>query len=86
MLSTSPLIDRFASFGWDAVEVDGHDRAAMLGAAAAPRDSRPRALLCRTVFGKGVSFMEGRIAWHYLPMSDEQYQAAIAELEASECG
>jgi len=86
VLSTSPLIDRFASFGWDAIEVDGHDRAAILGAAAAPGDSRPRVLLCRTVFGKGVSFMEGRIAWHYLPMSDEQYQAAIAELGASECG
>ncbi len=86
VLSTSPLIDRFSSFGWDTVEVDGHDRAAMLDAAIAPRDSRPRVLLCRTVFGKGVSFMEGRIEWHYLPMSDHLYQAAVTELEASECG
>lgn len=86
VLSPSPLIDRFSSFGWDAFEVDGHDRAAMLAAVAAPRHGRPRVLLCRTVFGKGVSFMEGQIKWHYLPMSDEQYRAAISELEAGECG
>ena len=85
VLSTTPLIDRFRSFGWDSVEVDGHDHAAMLGAATAPQGSRPRALLCRTVFGRGVSFMEGRIKWHYLPMSDDQYKAAIVELEANEC-
>jgi transketolase len=85
VLSTAPLSARFASFGWDAVEVDGHDRAAMRAAAMAPRDGRPRVLLCGTVFGKGVSFMESRIEWHYLPMSDEQYRQAIAELEASAC-
>jgi transketolase len=85
VLSMSPLIDRFSSFNWDAVEVDGHDRAAMLAAATAPRDGRPRVLLCRTVFGKGVSFMERQIKWHYLPMSDEQYRVAMAELGASEC-
>jgi transketolase len=39
-------------------------------------------LIARTTFGKGVSYMEGRIAWHYLPMSDEQYRQALAELEA----
>jgi transketolase len=86
VLSTSPLIDRFSSFNWDAVEVDGHDRAAMLAAAAMPRDGRPRVLLCRTVFGKGVSFMERQIKWHYLPMSDDEYRTAMAELGASECG
>jgi transketolase len=85
VLSTAPLLERFASFDWDAVEVDGHDRTAMLDAATAPRDGRPRVLLCRTVFGKGVSFMEGQIKWHYLPMSDEQYRQATAELEARAC-
>jgi transketolase len=85
VLSTAPLSARFASFGWDATDVDGHDRAAMRAAATAPRDGRPRVLLCRTVFGKGVSFMESRIEWHYLPMSDAQYRQAIAELEATAC-
>jgi transketolase len=85
VLSTAPLMDRFASFNWDARELDGHDRAAMLAAAGAPRDGRPRVLLCGTVFGKGVSFMQGKIEWHYLPMSDEQYRMALAELEADAC-
>jgi transketolase len=85
VMSTAPLLDRFASFDWDAVEVDGHERAALRSAATAPRDGRPRVILCRTVFGKGVSFMHGQIKWHYLPMSEEQYRAAIAELEASAC-
>jgi transketolase len=85
VLSTAPLLDRFASFDWDAVEVDGHDRAAMHAAACAPRDGRPRVLLCATVFGKGVSFMERKIEWHYLPMSAEQYRVAFAELEAAGC-
>jgi transketolase len=86
VLSTAPLSARFASFGWDTAEVDGHDRTAMHAAATAPRDGRPRVLLCQTVFGKGVSFMQSRIEWHYLPMSDEQYRQAIAELEAGACG
>jgi transketolase len=38
-------------------------------------------VLARTTFGKGVSFMEGRIEWHYLPMSEDQYRRALAELE-----
>jgi transketolase len=42
-------------------------------------------LLCGTVFGHGVSFMHGQIAWHYLPLSEQQYRAAIAELEAGAC-
>jgi transketolase len=86
VLSTAPLVDRFASFDWDARVVDGHDRAAMCVAAGAPRDGRPRVLLCATVFGKGVSFMQGRIEWHYLPLSDEQYRLALAELGAGPCG
>jgi transketolase len=85
VLSTAGLADRFMSFGWDAVEVNGHDGAAMLAAATAPRNARPRVLICRTTFGKGVSFMESQIKWHYLPMSDDQYRAAMAELEASGC-
>ena len=44
---------------------------------------RPQVLLARTIFGKGVSFMEQRIEWHYLPMSDDEYDRARAELSAS---
>jgi transketolase len=43
-------------------------------------DERPHVLLAHTVFGRGVSFMEGVIAWHYLPMSDEHYAMALSEV------
>jgi transketolase len=85
VLSLAPMVDRFRAFGWNAIEVDGHDRCAMCAAVTAARDDRPRVLLCRTVFGKGVSFMEQQIRWHYFPMSDEQYAAAIAEISSTQC-
>jgi transketolase len=85
VLSLSPMIDRFAAFGWDATEVDGHDRAAMYEAATAARSGRPRVLICRTVFGKGVSFMERQIRWHYMSMSDSEYVMALAEVADHSC-
>jgi transketolase len=45
-------------------------------------DGPPHVLLARTTFGKGVSFMERKIHWHYWPMSDEEYVQALAEVEA----
>lgn len=85
ILSLAPLTEKFGAFGWDAIEVDGHDLDAMRVAATSPADGRPRALLCRTVFGKGVSFMERQIAWHYLPMTDADFLQAVAELDAVPC-
>ncbi len=83
VLDLSPLADRWRAFGWDVHEVDGHDvgqlrqTLAALDTAAGP----PHVLVARTVFGKGVSFMERQIKWHYLPMSDGEYQQAMAEVE-----
>src|SRR5690348_17786661 len=50
----------------------------------APADGRPRVLIARTEFGHGVSFMSGRIEWHYLPLDDEQYRRARSEEHTSE--
>jgi transketolase len=82
VLDLSPLADRFGSFGWDVSEVDGHDEAALADALSATREdpARPRVILANTVFGKGVHFMESSIPWHYLPMTDSQYQDALAGL------
>lgn len=85
VLSLSPLGERWRAFGWDVHEVDGHDAAGLartvgeLDTAAGP----PHVLLARTTFGKGVSFMESQIKWHYWPMSDEEYEQARAELDAA---
>ncbi len=72
--------ERFAAFGWDAVECDGHDLDALAAAANAPALGRPRVIIAKTVFGKGVSYMHNQIKWHYLPMNDEQFAAALDEV------
>jgi transketolase len=71
----------FAAFGWEVVGVDGHDACALEEAmdVTALRGS-PRVVLAKTVFARGVSFMEGQLKWHYLPLNDEQYERARAEL------
>lgn len=85
VLALEPLVERWSSFGWDVQQVGGHDLKAMAAALerAATVTDRPQVLLARTIFGKGVSFMEQRIEWHYLPMSDDEYDRARAELSAS---
>ena len=84
VLDMEPMARRWAAFGWDVHEVDGHDADGLraliwsLDTAAGP----PHAIVARTVFGRGVSFMEGQIKWHYWPLSDEEYGQALAEIEA----
>ncbi len=82
ILDLNPLADRWAAFGWDAADVDGHDLGALVAALGAPPADRPRLVAARTVMGKGVSFMEGHTAWHYQCLSPEQKDLALAELEA----
>jgi transketolase len=84
VLSLAPMVERWRAFGWAAEEIDGHDVRALtehLGAATAA-DGPPRVFVARTVFGKGVSYMEGQLKWHYWPMSDDDYRQALSELDA----
>jgi transketolase len=74
---------RWRAFGWDVHEVDGHDPEAIAAEIAGLDDDRPHLLIADTTFGKGVSYMESKIEWHYLPMSDEQYEQALSELDAA---
>jgi transketolase N-terminal domain/subunit len=69
------------AFGWEAVEVAGHDSAAIVRAAGARSGSAPFAAVARTTKGKGVSFMEGVPIWHYRSPSPAEYAQALAELE-----
>ena len=81
VLDLSPIEARWASFGWQTHVVDGHDLAqltdAMTGGASA---DTPRVVVARTVFGKGVSFMEGQIKWHYISMNDDEYRLALQQV------
>jgi transketolase len=84
VLDLEPLVERWRSFGWDARDVDGHDLDACRAALEDPsREGKPRVLVARTEFGHGVSFMTSRIEWHYLPLDDEQYRRALAEVGAA---
>lgn len=80
--SMAPLWERLRGFAVDIDVIDGHDLAAIRAALAKP-NQRLRIIVLRTVKGRGVSFMENRMEWHYLPLSPEQYRSAIAELDAS---
>ena len=84
VLDLSPHADRWRAFGWDVHEVDGHDVAGLRETMAglAFEVGPPHVLLARTTFGKGVSYMESRIEWHYKPMSDDEYATACAEVDA----
>lgn len=74
-----PLGEKFRSFGWDVREVDGHDPVALRETLTAAGDA-PQAIIARTTKGHGVSFMADRMEWHYLPLTQEQYQQAVAEV------
>jgi transketolase len=86
VINLDPLADRWSAFGWDVHEIDGHDPAGVAQRIAGLSTTRgaPHVLLARTTFGKGVSFMESTIAWHYWPMNDDQYAEAMRELEGAE--
>ena len=80
-----PLADKFRAFNWGVHELDGHDHAALHTALTAPppRPGRPTVLVAHTVKGKGVSFMENQLLWHYRNPDAAQLAAALAEIGAA---
>ncbi len=82
VLSLSPLADKWHAFGWDTVEIDGHDMDALLTHLSPQRGTgqKPLAVIAHTVKGKGVSFMEDDNNWHYRIPSAEEVARAKAEL------
>jgi transketolase len=67
--------------GWEVLEINGHDLAALIAALEAPRSpDKPRVVLAHTVKGKGVSFMENRVEWHAKPVSKDELERALADL------
>jgi len=73
------LANKLREFGLEVREIDGHEPDAIERALRAPVGERPLAVLAKTVKGHGVSFMENKMEWHYLPMTAEQYQMAVEE-------
>jgi transketolase len=83
VLNLDPLAAKWESFGWRVCEIDGHDHAQIAQTLATiPRPSaKPTCIVAHTVKGKGVSFMEDRVLWHYRCPDAEERRLAFAELE-----
>jgi transketolase len=80
-----PVVDKFRAFGWESVEVDGHDSLAIYRAVAERSGDRPLMVVCKTVKGRGVSYMENVPMWHYRSPNKAEYEQAVREIdEASE--
>jgi len=88
VMTLEPLASKWAAFGWEVVEVDGHDHQELLNTLRAVpfKKDVPSLIIARTIKGKGVSFMENRAEWHHgLPDNDE-LQQALMELTEVEKG
>ena len=75
-----PLADKFRAFGWDTIDVDGHDVGALREVLGAPGADKPRAIIAKTYKGRGVSFMENLVDWHHKVPNAEQLEIALKEL------
>ena len=85
-LGLEPLRDKVESFGWHVMEVDGHNHDELteqfLGTGGI--EGKPCLMIAHTTKGKGVSFMENQVAWHYKSPKNEEYKAAKKELESKD--
>jgi transketolase len=83
-MALEPFADKWRSFGWAVREVDGHDHEQLLTSLSAlpVEQDRPSCIIAHTIKGKGVSFMEHSVLWHYRTARGEELTAALAELQA----
>lgn len=82
-IALSPFADKWKSFGWNVLDVDGHNHDELKTAFAKAKESvdKPTVIIANTVKGKGISFMENDILWHYrFPHDGEEYDGALSEL------
>ncbi len=85
IIDLEPLVEKWTSFGWNAVEIDGHDFNQVIPALEEARSAtrKPTVIIAHTVKGKGVSFMENNIKWHGVAPKPEEVAAALKELGAA---
>ena len=88
VMPLEPLADKWRAFGWNVIEIDGHDMAQILKAYETARteqdqgSTKPTFILARTVKGKGVSFMENQIGWHGVVPKADEAKRAIDEIKS----
>jgi transketolase len=84
VLGITASVDKWKAIGFETVEVDGHDILAIdqaIRELKTHRNGKPKAIIANTIKGKGVSYMENRLEWHYLPMNIDQYEQAVQEVK-----
>lgn len=82
VINQEPVAQKWKSFGWEVFEIDGHKFNELIDSLSQPL-SKPRMIIAHTVKGKGVSFMENSLDWHYKSTNKEQYEKALKELNDS---
>ena len=75
------LTDKFSAFGFNTIEINGHDHDAILDAFNNKDLNRPNAIIAKTIKGKGISFMENDVFWHHGVLNQVQFEKAIEELK-----
>ena len=82
-LNLEPFVDKWRSFGWNSVEIDGHDHDQIASSFCNKSYdmNKPTCIIARTTKGKGVSFMENKVVWHYRWPREDELEAALEELE-----
>lgn len=85
VMALEPLAEKWRAFGWAVEEIDGHDlaRTRTVLERVPFRAGQPSCVIAHTIKGKGVSFMENKLLWHYRSPQGEELQAALAELEVN---
>jgi len=81
VLNLEPLIDKFQNFGWFCLEVDGHSVESLIKSLEIGSNGKPKIIIARTIKGKGIRTMEGKLEWHYKSPSKEEVVDFIAEIE-----
>ena len=82
-IKLEPFADKWTAFGWQVIEVDGHDHDALRTALSdeSSAGGQPTCVICHTTKGKGISFMENSVLWHYRTPQGDEYEAAVKELD-----
>ncbi|SMC97998.1 transketolase [Sporomusa malonica] len=82
-IALEPFADKWEAFGWHVLDIDGHDHSALKNAydTTCHNKDKPTVIIANTIKGKGISFMENNILWHYRTPQGEEYDAAVVELE-----
>ena len=83
VMSSYPIDEKFRSFGFEIIKIDGHDIEEIIKAFDVARNikEKPTCIIARTIKGKGISYMENQVGWHGKAPNEEQYKEAITELE-----